>query len=269
MSNVRLIVAQLPELLPSDWQAVDTLAIVVDTLRFTSTACQALAAGAQTIQIAAEVEAARRVAAQIGPSALLCGERQCKTIDGFDLGNSPLEYTPSTVSGRDLVFSTTNGTRAVLSVSQAREIALGSLLNRTPTAQYAYKLLVEERRVKRVVVVCAGTDGEIAAEDVLTAGAIVEKLVEGIGPGFSAGCDSNTIARTCWQQMFQRLVASPQPFGALQQFFEKTRGGENLLAAGFRCDLAAVAKVDTLQIVPVRTSAAGMQFKSSDQLARQ
>ncbi|MDX1930109.1 MAG: 2-phosphosulfolactate phosphatase, partial [Pirellulaceae bacterium] len=94
-SNTQFFVAQLPQLLPSGWSDgyEPTLAVVIDTLRFTSTACVALAAGATSVCVAAEVETARQLANQLGGRSLLCGERHCHRIEGFQLGNSPFEYT--------------------------------------------------------------------------------------------------------------------------------------------------------------------------------
>jgi 2-phosphosulfolactate phosphatase len=133
-SNIQYFVAQIPQLLPADWAGANasesTLAVVIDTLRFTSTACVALQAGADSICVAAEVDAARSMKADLGISTLLCGERHCHRIEGFQLGNSPLEYTSEVVAEHALVFSTTNGTRAVEAAKGAQQILLASLLNR-------------------------------------------------------------------------------------------------------------------------------------------
>src|SRR5687768_921025 len=115
-------VALLPKLLPTDWAATKPLAVVIDTLRFTSTACVALSVGARAIRVVSDIEEARRARAGLPDRASLCGERGCVKIPGFEFGNSPLEYTQTNVAGRELIFSTTNGTVAVEAALPAREI---------------------------------------------------------------------------------------------------------------------------------------------------
>ena len=183
MSHV-VCVSLLPQLFPADGIAPVDAAVVIDTLRFTTTACQALAVGAKSVTVAADIETARDHA---GPQSaiqsrglaadrpLLCGERHCRPIAGFDLGNSPYEYTPQSVHGRELIFTTTNGTRAVSTARLASQIYLGSLVNRTAVAQALVTANPSGNDFSSWIV-CSGTDGEVAAEDVLAAGAILDAL---------------------------------------------------------------------------------------------
>ncbi len=78
------------------------VAVVIDVLRATSVMATALAAGASQIVTCREISEAIVLASRITPRPLLCGERGCKPIDGFDLGNSPAEYTSAARSGSDL-----------------------------------------------------------------------------------------------------------------------------------------------------------------------
>ena len=106
------------------------VAVVIDVLRATSTIVHALAAGAQAIVPCCEVEEARRIAATFPPGkALLGGERRGVMIPGFDLGNSPGDYTAEVVGGRKVVFTTTNGTGALLCAREARRVLTGALSN--------------------------------------------------------------------------------------------------------------------------------------------
>ena len=111
------------------------VAVVIDVLRATTTIIHALARGAECVIPCLEVEAARQAAQKIGSSALLGGERGGMRIDGFDFGNSPTEYVSEKISGRTIVFSTTNGTRAMLHCRQAAKILLGAFVNRAAVAQ--------------------------------------------------------------------------------------------------------------------------------------
>jgi 2-phosphosulfolactate phosphatase len=142
-------------------------AIVVDVLRAGSTIVQALAAGYRRVLCCAEVDEARRLAAELG-DAVLAGERNAVAIPGFDLGNSPREFTEPL--GETLVLTTTNGTGAVLAAAAASEtVFLGSLLNLEAVAAAA-------RDGGDVEVVCAGVQGKFTIDDAYCAGRIAELL---------------------------------------------------------------------------------------------
>src|SRR5215831_15928716 len=96
------------------------VAVVIDVLRASTTMVHALAAGCACIRPCAEVDDARALAGQgRAGKVLLAGERGGKPITGFDLGNSPREFTPRKCKGATLVFTTTNGTRALLRAAEA------------------------------------------------------------------------------------------------------------------------------------------------------
>src|SRR5438132_9688378 len=125
----RLFAHFLPTLMDPD-ELRDGTAVVIDVLRASTTICHALAAGAREVIPCLEVEEARRVAADnSGSRPMLGGEREGVRIEGFDLGNSPGEYRPDTVGGRTVVFTTTNGTRAMLGCRSARRVLIGSFVN--------------------------------------------------------------------------------------------------------------------------------------------
>ncbi|MEX0717106.1 MAG: 2-phosphosulfolactate phosphatase, partial [Planctomycetaceae bacterium] len=105
---------------------------------------------------------------------LLGGERLGVAIEGFDLDNSPASYSPARVAGRTIVFTTTNGTRAIERARQADRILIGAFSNRAALVE----ALVDEHRP--VHFLCAGTDGQVTAEDVLAAGMLVTSLAERI-----------------------------------------------------------------------------------------
>ena len=114
-----LNVHALPKLVePKD--LADGTVVVIDVLRASTTIIAALEAGAVEVIPCLEIDDARRVAAQFpAEEVILGGERQGLPIEGFDLGNSPEDYTPYAVAGKTLVFTTTNGTRAMIHARQA------------------------------------------------------------------------------------------------------------------------------------------------------
>jgi 2-phosphosulfolactate phosphatase len=138
--------------------------VVVDVLRATTTVAAALDAGYSRALCTEEVEGAEDLR---GPGRVLAGERECVAIPGFDRGNSPLGFE-ETGKG-DLVLSTTNGSRAIVAAAdRSDDVVLGALVN----------LDAVMRAIPRdnVTVVCAGTDGGMAVEDVYLAGLIVDRL---------------------------------------------------------------------------------------------
>ena len=142
--------------------------IVVDVLRATSTIAQALSSGWPRVLCAPGVDEARAVREQLG-EGLLGGERNAQRIEGFDVGASPREF----VDGGDvpIVFSTTNGTRAILTAaSSCEQVFLGCLLNLDAVAAAA------RETGEDVAIVCAGFKGTFALDDAYCAGRIVQLL---------------------------------------------------------------------------------------------
>ncbi len=130
----------------------------------------ALANGAASIATCEEIDDANMIAEMIRKKKpLLCGERACQKIPGFDLGNSPSEYTSDAVQDKALVLTTTNGTHAIAAAGPADRLITASFLN-----LHAVIELIKE--MSHVHLVCAGTEGEVTAEDTLLAGAIVHGL---------------------------------------------------------------------------------------------
>jgi 2-phosphosulfolactate phosphatase len=107
-----------------------TIAVVIDVLRASTTIAHALAAGAEGVYPCEEVEEARHVAAaHPRQPCILGGERGGRRIAGFDLDNSPAAYTPAAVAGKPVVFTTTNGTRALLQAATADRVLLAAFVN--------------------------------------------------------------------------------------------------------------------------------------------
>lgn len=237
--------AQLVQTLqPATRNAYDLpTAVVIDTLRFTTTACRALELGARSVQVAPTVEQARLLAANLATTPLLCGERQCHKIEGFDLGNSPYDYTRELVHERELVFTTTNGTLAIAAVQHLPSIALAALVNRQAICRQ-----LQEHQNGDVLIVCAGTDGQLTWEDVLTAGAVVDQLLA--SQDMVLGHDTALLAQAAWQATHNCVNGHSQLISQLVSELSRSVGGRNLLAAGYERDLQFAAQLDTIDIVP-------------------
>jgi 2-phosphosulfolactate phosphatase len=231
----------LPELVEPQSLAGST-AVVIDVLRATTTIVQALAAGAREVVVCGEVEEARGLAGQYAAgSCLLGGERGGLKIDGFDLGNSPAEYSEATVGGKSVIFTTTNGTRALLHCRQAGRVLVAAFTNLSAVGEAV-------QNDARLELVCAGTRGRISREDVLLAGAIVDRFVPGEFTPVELD-DQAAIARAAWRSI-------PRSDGALLQELMATRGGRNLSeldrrhGTDFTADIGRAAQIDEWAIVP-------------------
>lgn len=207
------------------------LAVVVDVLRASTTIIYALAAGCTSVLPIAEVEKARAVAGKMrAGKVILGGEREGKPITGFDLGNSPAEYTREVCQGAALVFSTTNGTRALLHAAEANRVLMAGFVNFSAVCE---QLLKDSLPIH---ILCAGTDGEITLEDTLLAGAFVECFCEET----VAFNDSARLAWDCFEHHGTVLLES----------LMLSKGGMNLRSLGYEADIADAAKVDRFMLVP-------------------
>ncbi len=215
--------------------STDETVVVIDVLRATSTIVEALANGARAVFPVTTADEAVRIAQNIGrDQALLCGERRSVRIEGFDLGNSPLEFTKERVSGRPLVMTTTNGTAALAAVAAVKNTLIASLLNVGAVAAE-----VAEAGGGGVAIVCAGRERRFALEDAVCAGALIRGIQERLaGPHRwnDAALASVQLAR----RHLPRIAAT----------LRRTTAGRQLIEEGFEADLAFCAQLDLYDLVP-------------------
>jgi len=153
----------------------DKIVIVIDVLRATTTIITPLANGCKEVIPAVEIEEVITMSKNYEKdSFLLCGERNIQPIDGFHLSNSPLEYTAERVSGKTVLLTTTNGTRAIRRAVDAKEVLVCSLINVDAIADHLASQDCD------AVFICAGTDGKFSMDDVVTAGAVISKLNDSV-----------------------------------------------------------------------------------------
>ena len=152
-------------------------AIVIDVLRATSVITTALDNGAREVIPVCTVEEAQALFAQLDTAQTLRGgERNALKIEGFDLGNSPLEYNKKAVEGKTLILTTTNGTNAINNVQNANEVVLACFRNAEAVAEHIVGLPYYDSPTFGVVIVCAGTEGRFSLDDGLCAGMLIELL---------------------------------------------------------------------------------------------
>lgn len=218
-------------------ELADHTIVVVDILRATTTVVHALAAGAREVVPLLEIADAQARKAHLGSQALLGGERGGKRIEGFDFGNSPAEFTSDRLAGKTLLFTTTNGTRALAHAQQGKRVLLGAFVNLSAICR-------DLADAEEIDILCAGTDQEVTREDVLFAGAVTTELCA----ANSYECnDQAEIAADAWRSAAQQMTAG-SPLAAL---LRGSQGARNLIEIGQERDIEICATVDKFDLVPV------------------
>jgi 2-phosphosulfolactate phosphatase len=220
--------AVVPERLPG--QTV----LVVDVLRASTTMVTALANGAAGIEpVVDAAEARRRAATYRGNGRVLAGERRGITVPGFELGNSPLEMTAAQVRGRTIVFTTSNGTRALLACRQAAAVGVAGLVNLTAAARWA------AGRERDVTIVCAGERGGRSLEDHVCAGLLVGGILREVGGATATAAAAGAVAEAARYASDMSRLAQDSPWA--RHLRRSGRGG----------DVAVCLALDTSSLVPV------------------
>ncbi|NOY30642.1 MAG: 2-phosphosulfolactate phosphatase [Planctomycetes bacterium] len=239
-----LNVHYLPQFV-AESELAGSVVVVVDLLRASTTICHALASGANSVVPCLEIDEAWAKAKQFSRDEIvLGGERGGEQIEGFDLGNSPADYTADQVFGRTVLFTTTNGTRALAHARLASRVFIGAANNRAALVE----TLADSPRID---ILCAGTDGKITREDNLAAGAICDGL---LSQASASPWQTNEWAQAAlgeWQEL--KNLAQAEGRTASEQLALElcvTPGGMNLLVLGYDTDLVLCAQLDTLDVVP-------------------
>jgi len=208
--------------------------IVVDVFRACSTIVTALNNGARAVIPVADMAEAGRIGAHMDTAtSLLGGERGGTKIEGYALGNSPQEYTAEAVRGKTVVLNTSNGTRAITQARRAADIAIGCFLNVSKAIEFAWKAEHD------VAVLCAGSDGRVALEDLLCAGLILNQLL--------AGSDSRELSDAA--HIALSLYAYDKD--SLTHALAQSNHAQRLLELGFEDDVEYCARIDALPLLPV------------------
>ena len=213
--------------------------LIIDILRATTTMVTALAHGARAILPAPSAEEALRIAHDLErDDLLLAGERRAERIEGFALGNSPLEMTPEVVSGKTILMATTNGTPALVAAEAGRPVLVGAAVNFSATAAYARDAFHAQDELH---IVCAGRERAFALEDAYTAGRFA-RAVLGERPGQEVELNDAALAS----------------FELVRHYGDKWRRALGLSAAaraltalGFKADIAAASEPDRFAFVAI------------------
>jgi len=213
--------------------------LVIDVLRCTSTVVAAMANGARAVVPAKTGDDALRIASNLESAAvLLAGERGLRRIDGFQLGNSPLEMTNDVVAGKTLVMTTTNGTVALLAVDAARPVLISAITNFSAVVSRAR---AEFEQHGEIVILCSGRQLMFSLEDAYVAGRFTAALIpwrmRRKAELNDAAIAALELVRRYGDEWKRAVVASA--------------AARDLKALGFKKDIEAATEVDAHDIVPV------------------
>lgn len=211
---------------------------VIDVLRTTTVICAALHHGARGVVPVSSVAEASRLAQTLGPEdVLLIGERNCEPIEGFALGNSPLEMADPGVRGKTLVMTTSNGTGALLAAQGAADVFVAAAANLSIAGARACELLSSRREL---VILCAGRESQFGLDDAYAAGRLAllalggRRRRKGLNDGALAAVDLVRRYGSGWERPLSMSAA-----------------GRQLTRLGRGADVADAAREDAYPVLPV------------------
>ncbi len=207
--------------------------IVIDVLRCCSTIVTALANAAEGVIPTKTIREAR-VLRKDHPEFILAGERRGIKPKGFDLGNSPLDFSPQKVKGKHIILTTTSGTKAIILSKKAKCVFTGAFLNAEATAKAA--LRIAEQEGTGISLISAGTNGRFSLEDFICAGAIAN--------GFSLDNVEHS------DTVLAALLAFQHARKSLDRVIQSGYHARYLISQGFEEDVKFCSQLDILKIVP-------------------
>lgn len=220
---------------PADTQG--RVVLVIDVLRASTSVAAALVAGARAvIPFESSDEVIERAKQFERSDVRLAGERKMRMIPGFDLGNSPREFTRDTVEAKTVLLTTTNGTVALAGLPGARDVVVASYVNYSAVSAM---IRAAARGAADVAIVCAGRDRQFALEDAACAGRFTRGVTKRL-----ANVRLNDAAQAC-------CLIDKRYGDRLDRLFEDSEHGRALAEAGFAEDLIVCADVDAFPVIPI------------------
>jgi len=208
-----------------------SVVVIIDVFRATSTICTALYNGAKAVVPVADVERCKQIGAEIG--GITAGERDGKVIPGLQYGNSPAEYPRDFIEGKTLVLTTTNGTKLLHMALEcgAADVVTGSFPNLSAVCDFLVK------QNKNVILGCSAWKDRFNLEDTLFAGAVISKVKE----HFTIHCDSSLMAENMYELHKNDM----------ENFIQLTTHWHRLAAYGLQKDLQYCVTVDVANVLPL------------------
>ncbi|MDR0825428.1 MAG: 2-phosphosulfolactate phosphatase [Prevotella sp.] len=218
-----------PALYPFYADGNNYIAVVVDIFRATTTMCAALKNGAKCIIPVASIEEAQAYKAK---GYLVGAERNVKRCDFADFGNSPFDYTKDKIEGKEVVFTTTNGTQAIDAADNADILTIGAFSNISALTDFCV------RKQKDVIVLCAGWNNRFNIEDTLFGGALAARLID---RGYTSASDATRTALSMWREARRDT----------RGYINRTEHIKRLEANNLQDSVEYCLTEDTVNLVPV------------------
>ena len=203
--------------------------IIIDVLRATSVITTAIANGAQEVVAVKEIDEALSLREE---GCIMGGERKALKIEGFDLSNSPLEYTKEAIGGRKIIMTTSNGTNAISRATSASEIIIGCMLNGKAVATHIASSSED------TVIACAGTKGQFSIDDFICAGKILHDIKEQCNAELDDMCSA-------------ALLAYEDHRGNVLEYVKHAAHYKYMLSIGLEDDIEYCFREDETDMVPV------------------
>jgi len=237
---VKISVYHTPEEVPTG--KLPDCAIAIDVLRATTTMAAAFNAGAEAIQVFSDLDKLLSTSEQWPQkNRIRAGERGGQRVQGFDLGNSPLDHSPERTQGKRLFMSTTNGTRCLQRIEAAPIVLTAALTTRQSVVNY---LLTH--KLDSVWLVGSGWEGDYSLEDTVCAGAIIHSILHQHQTAYPdlMGNDAAVASVSLYQQWQTQL----------KELLYLASHGQRLLNQSNTVDLDYCAQLDILDVVPIQKS---------------
>ena len=215
----------------------DRWVAVIDVLRAGTSIAYALMNGARAVLPTDSSEEALRIAGNLPrEDVVLCGERGGLPIPGFQVGNSPREFTPELVRDRSIIMTTSNGTQGLVRSGLSERLVVPALVNLDAAAAY----LAPRVGDSGLAVLCCGSEGRLALEDILCAGLLVDRLQNNLAERAS-GNDGFAVAR-----MLTQVSGS-----TVEDILLSCDHGRELTELGMVDDVRVCSQVSSMHVVPV------------------
>ncbi|MCZ7601774.1 MAG: 2-phosphosulfolactate phosphatase [Ignavibacteriales bacterium] len=208
-------------------------AVVIDVLRATTVISTALENGAKEIIPVGTIEFAMKISGDaFGGHRLLGGERNTKKIEGFNLGNSPLEYSKEIVDGKSIILYTTNGSKAIVKAKFSENLFTCSFYNLSSIAEQMTAMNID------FDILCSGDNGRFSLEDTICAGRLISEIIK-----LKEDIELTDSSRAS--------VSLNKSFGkSISKMLAETEHGKRLIENGFKDDITHSAKLSKSNIVP-------------------
>ena len=206
--------------------------VIIDIFRASTSMAAALDAGAAELYFAGSMSEAEILRKSLGESVVMAGERDGFRIEGYDLGNSPREMLPDKLSGRPVVFNSTNGTKLIRRFAEFAHVAIGSFVCLDAVVAWARTFSDD------AIICCAGTVGKFSGEDTLAAGMVIASLANN-------GCQCDDAAA------FARRLVENNP-GSWRDWAMNSNHGRYLASIGLGEDLEYCTDINRFDFVPVK-----------------